>query len=112
MGQDQDDTVIIPISTLQKRIMGVTHIGAILVSANSPQETVVAEEQIRLLLRQRHRIPPGQDDDFSVRNMADIATAAEESSRVMTLLLGSIASVSLIVGGIGIMNIMLVSVTE
>jgi putative ABC transport system permease protein len=111
-GQDQDDTVIIPLSTLQKRIAGVTNIGAILVSANSPEETTVAEEQIRLLLRQRHHIPHGQDDDFSVRNMTDIAAAAEASSRVMTVLLGSIASVSLVVGGIGIMNIMLVSVTE
>ncbi len=112
MGQDQDDVVIIPLSTLQKRIMGVTYIQTILVSANSPQETIVAEEEIRQLLHQRHRIPPGQDDDFSVRNMTDIASAAEASSQIMTLLLGSIASVSLIVGGIGIMNIMLVSVTE
>jgi putative ABC transport system permease protein len=112
MGQDQDDTVIIPFSTLQKRIMGVTYVQAILVSANSPEDTAVAQEQIRQLLHQRHHIPPGQDDDFTVRNMADIAAAAEASSRVMTLLLGSIASVSLIVGGIGIMNIMLVSVTE
>ncbi|MBI3610368.1 MAG: ABC transporter permease [Nitrospirae bacterium] len=112
MGQDQDDTVIIPFSTLQKRIMGVTNVGAILVSANSPLEAAVAQEQVRLLLRQRHHIPPGQDDDFTVRSMSDIAAAAEASSSVMTLLLGSIASVSLIVGGIGIMNIMLVSVTE
>ena len=112
MGQDQDDVIIIPVSTLQKRIMGVTNIMAVLVSANSPEETTLAEEQIKLLLHQRHHIPPGQDDDFSVRNMADIAAAAESSSRIMTLLLGSIASVSLVVGGIGIMNIMLVSVTE
>lgn len=112
MGQDQDDTVIIPFFTLQKRIMGVTYAGTILVSANSSQETLIAQEEVRLLLRQRHHIPPGQDDDFTVRNMTDIAAAAEASSRVMTLLLGSIASVSLIVGGIGIMNIMLVSVTE
>ncbi len=112
MGQDQDDVVIIPLSTLQKRIMGVTYIQAILVSANSPQETVTASEEVQQLLRQRHHILPGQDDDFSVRNMTDIASAAEASSQVMTLLLGSIASVSLIVGGIGIMNIMLVSVTE
>jgi putative ABC transport system permease protein len=83
-----------------------------MVSANPPEETVVAQEQIRLLLRQRHRIQAGQEDDFSVRNMLDIASAAESASRIMTLLLGSIASVSLIVGGIGIMNIMLVSVTE
>ncbi|MBI3811830.1 MAG: ABC transporter permease [Nitrospirae bacterium] len=112
MGQDQDDTVIIPLSTLQKRIMGVTNIQIIMVSAHSPQETVVAEEEVRLLLHQRHHIPPGQDDDFSVRNMTDIAAAAAASSKIMTILLGSIASVSLIVGGIGIMNIMLVSVTE
>jgi len=112
MGQDQDDTVVIPFSTLQKRIMGVTYVGAILISANSPEETALAQEQIRILLRQRHHIPPGQDDDFTVRNMTDIASAAEASSRIMTLLLGSIASVSLVVGGIGIMNIMLVSVTE
>lgn len=111
-GQDQDDTVVIPLTTLQKRIMGVTHIGMILVSANSPEETAVAEEETRLLLRQRHRILSGEEDDFRVRNMTEIASAAESSSEVMTLLLGSIASVSLIVGGIGIMNIMLVSVTE
>lgn len=112
MGQDQDDTVIIPLSTLQKRIMGVTYVQAIMVSANSPEETVTAEGEIQSLLHQRHHIPPGQDDDFTVRNMKDIAAAAEASSQIMTLLLGSIASVSLIVGGIGIMNIMLVSVTE
>ena len=112
MGQDQDDTVIIPLSTLQKRIMGVTYVQAIMISANSPEETVAAEEEIQRLLHQRHHIPPKQDDDFTVRNMTDIAAAAEASSQIMTLLLGSIASVSLIVGGIGIMNIMLVSVTE
>jgi len=112
MGQDQDDVVIIPLSTLQKRIMGVTNIQTIMVSAHSPEETVTAQEEVQRLLHQRHRIPPGQDDDFSVRNMTDIAAAAEASSKIMTLLLGSIASVSLIVGGIGIMNIMLVSVTE
>ena len=112
MGQDQDDTVIVPFSTLQKRIMGVTYVGAILISANSPLETSLAQEQVQLLLRQRHHVSPGQDDDFTVRNMTDIASAAEASSRIMTLLLGSIASVSLVVGGIGIMNIMLVSVTE
>src|SRR5579863_234263 len=112
MGQDQDDTVIIPISTLQKRIMGVSNIQAILISAHSPQETTLVEEQVQPLLRQRHHLTSSQDDDFSVRNMADIASAAEASSRIMTLLLGTIASVSLVVGGIGIMNIMLVSVTE
>jgi putative ABC transport system permease protein len=112
MGHDQDDTVVIPLSTLQKRIMGVTNIQTIMVSANSPEETIIAEEEIQRLLHQRHHISAGQDDDFSVRNISDIAAAAEASSKIMTLLLGSIASVSLIVGGIGIMNIMLVSVTE
>jgi putative ABC transport system permease protein len=111
-GQDQDDTVIVPFSTLQKRIMGVTYVGAIMASATSAEEGPVAQDRIQRLLRQRHHIPAGQDDDFTVRNIADIAAAAEASSRVMTLLLGSIASVSLVVGGIGIMNIMLVSVTE
>jgi putative ABC transport system permease protein len=111
-GQDQDDTVIVPFSTLQKRIMGVTYVGAIMASATSAEEGPVAQDLIQRLLRQRHHIPAGQDDDFTVRNIADIAAAAEASSRVMTLLLGSIASVSLVVGGIGIMNIMLVSVTE
>jgi len=112
MGQDQDDAIIMPFSTLQKRILGVTYVGAIMVSAASPEEGPVAQDQVQRLLRQRHHIPAGQDDDFTVRNMADIAAAAEASSRVMTMLLGSIASVSLVVGGIGIMNIMLVSVTE
>jgi putative ABC transport system permease protein len=112
MGHDQDDTVVIPLSTLQKRIMGVTNIQTIMVSAHSPEDTVTAEGEIQRLLHQRHHIPAGQEDDFTVRNMTDIAAAAEASSKIMTILLGSIASVSLIVGGIGIMNIMLVSVTE
>jgi putative ABC transport system permease protein len=110
--QDQDDTVIIPYTTAQKRVLGIPYIQTILASATSSDEVGQAVEQITALLRQRHRILPGQEDDFSVRSLADIAAAEEASSRIMTLLLGSIASISLLVGGIGIMNIMLVSVTE
>jgi putative ABC transport system permease protein len=112
MGQDQDDTIIIPITTLQKKLTGETWLRSIMVSAVSKEASFAAQQQIEALLRDRHRIRPGQDDDFFVRNLADIADLADQAGRVMTLLLASIASVSLIVGGIGIMNIMLVSVTE
>jgi putative ABC transport system permease protein len=112
MGQDQDDTIAIPITTLQKKITGQNWLQFIMVSATSQPATYAAQQQISLLLRDRHRIRPGQGDDFVVRNLADVAELADQSSRVMTLLLASIAGVSLIVGGIGIMNIMLVSVTE
>ncbi len=112
MGQDQDDTVVVPITTLQKKITGQDWLQFIMASAVSQPASYAAQQQITALLRDRHRIRPGQDDDFFVRNLADIAELADQSSRVMTLLLASIAGVSLIVGGIGIMNIMLVSVTE
>jgi putative ABC transport system permease protein len=112
MGQDQDDLVCVPYTTAQKRLMGVTYIGNIIVSAVSPQAIGRATEEIRALLRQRHRIGRDQDDDFEVRSQQDIADAATQMSGVLTVLLGAIASVSLLVGGIGIMNIMLVSVTE
>ncbi len=112
MGQDQDDTIVVPITTLQKKITGQDWLQFIMVSATSQPATYAAQQQITALLRDRHRIRPGQDDDFFVRNLADVAELADQSSRVMTLLLASIAGVSLIVGGIGIMNIMLVSVTE
>jgi putative ABC transport system permease protein len=112
MGQDQDDAIMVPITTLQKKITGQDWLQFIMVSAVSQPATYAAQQQITSLLRDRHRIRPGQDDDFFVRNLADIAELADQSSRVMTLLLASIAGVSLIVGGIGIMNIMLVSVTE
>ncbi|MBZ5629181.1 MAG: ABC transporter permease [Acidobacteriia bacterium] len=112
MGQDQDDTVVVPITTLQKKITGQNWLQFIMISATSQPATYAAQQQITLLLRDRHRIRPGTDDDFFVRNLADVAELADQSSRVMTLLLASIAGVSLIVGGIGIMNIMLVSVTE
>ncbi|HET7184503.1 MAG: ABC transporter permease [Terriglobales bacterium] len=112
MGQDQDDTIVIPITTLQKKISGQPWLQFIMVSATSQPATYAAQQQITSLLRDRHRIRPGTDDDFFVRNLADVAELADQSSRVMTMLLASIAGVSLIVGGIGIMNIMLVSVTE
>ncbi|HEY7402322.1 MAG TPA: ABC transporter permease [Candidatus Angelobacter sp.] len=112
IGQDQDDGVFVPITTLQKKITGQDWLQSIMVSATSQDASYAAQGQITALLRDRHRIRAGQDDDFSVRNLADVAQLADESSKVMTLLLASIAGVSLIVGGIGIMNIMLVSVTE
>jgi putative ABC transport system permease protein len=112
MGQDQDDLVCVPYTTAQKRLMGVTYIGNIIVSAVSPEAIGRATEEIRGLLRQRHRIGRDQDDDFEVRSQQDIADAATQMTGVLTVLLGAIASVSLLVGGIGIMNIMLVSVTE
>jgi len=111
-GQDQDDVIYVPYTTCQKKLAGITWLQTIHVQAISQEASALAQQQIETLLRERHRIRPGDDADFNVRNMADIAQLADESSRVMTLLLGSIASVSLIVGGIGIMNIMLVSVTE
>jgi len=111
-GTDQDDVVMIPYTTMQKRVMAITHVQSIVVSAVSAEKTQEAQQQMTALLRQRHRIQPDQDDDFFIRNLSDIAEAAQNSARVMAILLGSIASVSLLVGGIGIMNIMLVSVTE
>jgi putative ABC transport system permease protein len=111
-GQDQDDVIYVPFTTCQKKLAGITWLQTIHVQAVSQEATALAQQQIETLLRERHRIRPGDEADFNVRNMADVAQLADESSRVMTLLLGSIASVSLIVGGIGIMNIMLVSVTE
>jgi putative ABC transport system permease protein len=111
-GQDQDDVIYVPYTTCQKKLAGITWLQTIHVQAISQEASALAQQQIETLLRERHKIRPGDDSDFNVRNMADIAQLADESSRVMTLLLGSIASVSLIVGGIGIMNIMLVSVTE
>jgi putative ABC transport system permease protein len=112
MGQDQDDGVYVPITTLQKKITGQDWLQNIVASATSQPASFAAQGQITALLRDRHRIRTGQDDDFSVRNLADVAQLADKSSSIMTLLLASIAGVSLIVGGIGIMNIMLVSVTE
>jgi putative ABC transport system permease protein len=111
-GTDQDDTVMIPYTTMQKRLMRITHVQSIVVSAVSADRVQEAQEQITALLRQRHRIGPDRDDDFTIRNLSDIAQAATSSAQVMAVLLGIVASISLVVGGIGIMNIMLVSVTE
>ncbi len=111
-GRDQDDVLFAPYTTVQKKLLAITHVQFAYVSAISPDATYTAQEQITELLRQRHRLAPNQENDFFVRNMTDIAEAASETNRIMTILLGSIASVSLLVGGIGIMNIMLVSVTE
>ena len=114
-GQDQDDTIYIPVTTAQKKIFGTTFPGMvriIMVKAKGAEELSQAQKQITELIRQRHRIGQKQDDDFTVRNLTQMMQASEQSARVMALLLGSIAGVSLLVGGIGIMNIMLVSVTE
>src|SRR6476659_2979985 len=111
-GTDQDDTVMIPYTTMQKRLMRITWVQSIVVKAVNAERVDEAQEQITLLLRQRHRIGPEREDDFNVRNLSDIAEAATTTARVMAVLLGSVASISLLVGGIGIMNIMLVSVTE
>jgi putative ABC transport system permease protein len=113
-GQDQDDTAMMPYTTIQKKMLGqaLPRIQQISVSAISPEATGAAKEQITALLRERHEIRAGQPDDFRVNNLTEVAEAAEATTQVMTMLLGSIAAVSLLVGGIGIMNIMLVSVTE
>ncbi|OIP34794.1 MAG: multidrug ABC transporter substrate-binding protein [Deltaproteobacteria bacterium CG2_30_66_27] len=114
-GQDQDDIVILPVTTLLKKLAGSAHsgsIGVVLVQAVDGEHVKEAEREATSLLRQRHRIAPGQDADFSVRNLSEMLALAESATRIMSLLLGGIASVSLVVGGIGIMNIMLVSVTE
>ena len=118
MGSDQDDLILMPISTARKRVLGSGNlakqrsVGTIWVKVAEGYDMKAAEEQVRSLLRQRHRLQAGQDDDFSLRNLEEVAATQEASSRVLALLLAAVASVSLVVGGIGIMNIMLVSVTE
>jgi putative ABC transport system permease protein len=116
-GQDQDDVILIPISTAKKKVIGsslanAASVGTVMVQAKSTGQIHQAQDQIQELLRQRHHVQPRQDDDFTIRNLEEVFTAQETSARVMAMLLASIASVSLIVGGIGIMNIMFVSVTE
>ena len=116
-GQDQDDLILIPLSTAKRKVLGSTRsnprsVGSITLRVRDAALMGEAEDQVRALLRQRHRLQTGQDDDFQVRLLAEMFAAQEESARVMTALLAAIASVSLLVGGIGIMNIMLVSVTE
>jgi putative ABC transport system permease protein len=110
--QDQDDVIIAPLTTVQKKLLGQDWLRWIMVSAKSRESSYVAQKQIESLLRDRHKIRPGDPDDFVVRNLADVADAAAEQGAVMTILLTIVASVALLVGGIGIMNIMLVSVTE
>lgn len=109
---NQDDVILLPYSTAQKRLLGIDHIQSIEISAVSREETAEGQRQIEELLRTRHKIAPGAEADFNVTNMSDIAERSSESTKILTILLGGIASVSLLVGGIGIMNIMLVSVTE
>jgi putative ABC transport system permease protein len=112
MGNDQDDVIFAPYTTVQRKISGITWLQSINASAISPEASVAAIQPITALLRERHRLRPGEDDDFFVRTQSEVADLANQTQSIMTLLLGSIASVSLLVGGIGIMNIMLVSVTE
>ncbi len=118
MGTDQDDLILVPIKTARSRVLGTASaarnrtVGTIWVKAADGLDTKVVEEQVRSLLRQRHRVQAGADDDFLLRNLQEVMAAQEASSRVLALLLAAVASVSLLVGGIGIMNIMLVSVTE
>ena len=112
MGTDQDDVVVTPYTSSMKRVTGATTLRGINVQVATPEDLAPVQQQIISILRQRHNIRPGKDDDFTVRNQQEIAEAATATSRVMSMLLGCIASVSLLVGGIGIMNIMLVSVTE
>jgi len=114
-GADQDDTVLMPFTTAERKVMGsamLGTVGSIMVSALSPELIPEAERQITTLLRERHRLKSTQDNDFMIRNLADVAATAQSTSQSMSILLASVASVSLLVGGIGIMNIMLVSVTE
>jgi putative ABC transport system permease protein len=116
-GQDQDDLVMIPLSTAKKKVLGVSNansraVSSITIKVVAGEDMAEAESEIRSLLRQRHKLQPFQEDDFWLRNLSEVLQAQEESSKVMTYLLAAIASVSLLVGGIGIMNIMLVSVTE
>ncbi len=118
MGQDQDDALMIPISTLRNRIWGgdatsrLKRVGSIMVKVREGQSMKGVEESVKDLLRQRFKVPVGVEDPFQVRNLTEILQAQEESSRIMTLLLAAVAGISLVIGGIGIMNIMLVSVTE
>jgi putative ABC transport system permease protein len=112
MGQDRDDTVMVPYTTVMKKMRGVTFINNIIVSAASSSEVSAVADRISTLLRVRHKIQPGEPDDFMARTIEEMASVRKEATQTMTALLASIAGVSLLVGGIGIMNIMLVSVTE
>jgi putative ABC transport system permease protein len=114
-GQDQDDVIVMPITTAQRKLSGTTFagsVGTLMVESAYPEQKGYTSEELTLLLRQRHRIRPGDDDDFSVRDMSSLTETLTLTSTILSALLGSIAFISLLVGGIGIMNIMLVSVTE
>jgi putative ABC transport system permease protein len=114
-GQDQDDVVLIPVTTALRKLFGsqfANSVRFVMVQGSSPEVLGQVQREIEALLRQRHHIPAGKEADFSVRNLTEIVNAAMSTTRIMSLLLGAIASISLIVGGIGIMNIMLVSVSE
>ena len=112
MGGDQDDIVIAPLTTVYYRIAGENHLGQIIASAQSREAMTAAQDEMTTILRKAHKLRDGQDDDFNIRNQSDILETATSMSRTLTMLLSAIAAVSLLVGGIGIMNIMLVSVTE
>jgi putative ABC transport system permease protein len=111
-GQDQDDLVVIPLRTLQRRMAGNSDVGAILVSARDGVSTEKVQADLERLLRERRKIRPNADDDFNVRDLKEVSSTFTSTTRVLTALLGAVAAVSLVVGGVGIMNIMLVSVTE
>ncbi|GFO60046.1 multidrug ABC transporter substrate-binding protein [Geomonas silvestris] len=114
-GQDQDDVIYVPLRTAQRKLLGSQFpnaVGAMMIQAQSAGVLKKAEEEVVALLNQRHRVGPGREADYSIRNLSEILAISEQSTRVMSLLLGAVASISLVVGGIGIMNIMLVSVTE
>ncbi|SEP20960.1 ABC transporter permease [Propionispora vibrioides] len=112
MGQDQDDIVMVPLTTAQERLLGITYLHMISIQVSSAEAMDRVEEQVKSALRQQHKITAGKEDDFNVRNLTSIMEMMTETTGMITLLLGSIAAISLLVGGIGIMNIMMVSVTE
>lgn len=112
MGQDQDDVVIIPLTTAQERLIGITYVKSINIQVSDANKMDQVQSEVEVLLRQRHQITSGKDDDFTVKNLTSIMQTMTETTTMITLLLGSIAAISLVVGGIGIMNIMMVSVTE
>ena len=110
--QDQDDKIVVPLKTAMKKVLGRQYLGIISIEATAPEQTEPVMEAVRALMRKRHRLPDYKEDDFSLRNMAEIQAALTGTSKIFSLLLGIVAAISLIVGGIGIMNIMLVSVSE
>ena len=112
MGQDQDDVVIVPLTTAQERLLGITYIKSINIQVSSQDKMDQVQSEIETLLRQRHRIVGDKEDDFTVRNLTSLLQTMNETTAMLTVFLGSIAAISLLVGGIGIMNIMMVSVTE